>query len=94
MPPLWVPGTDHAGIATQIKVEDELRKREGLTRYDLGREEFLERAWEWKEEYGNRIVEQQKPLGDPATGAASASPWTRAAPRQCARCSCACTKRA
>ena len=59
---LWVPGVDHAGIATQIKVEEELRK-EGLTRYDLGREKFLERVWDWKHKYGNRIVEQQKKLG-------------------------------
>ncbi len=59
---LWVPGVDHAGIATQIKVEEELRK-EGLTRYDLGREKFLERVWDWKYKYGNRIVEQQKKLG-------------------------------
>ena len=59
---LWVPGVDHAGIATQIKVEEELRK-EGLTRYDLGREKFLERVWDWKNKYGNRIVEQQKKLG-------------------------------
>lgn len=51
---LWVPGVDHAGIATQIKVEEELRK-EGLTRYDLGREKFLERVWDWKRQYGNRI---------------------------------------
>ena len=60
---LWVPGTDHAGIATQIKVEEELRKNEGLTRYDLGREKFLERVWDWKHKYGGRIVEQQKKLG-------------------------------
>ena len=60
---LWVPGVDHAGIATQIKVEEELRKNEGLTRYDLGREKFLERVWDWKQKYGNRIVEQQKKLG-------------------------------
>ena len=60
---LWVPGTDHAGIATQIKVEEELRVKEGLSRYDLGREKFLERVWDWKEKYGNRIVEQQKKLG-------------------------------
>ena len=60
---LWVPGTDHAGIATQIKVEEELRTKEGLTRYDLGREKFLERVWAWKEKFGNRIVEQQKKLG-------------------------------
>ena len=60
---LWLPGTDHAGIATQIKVEEELRKNEGLSRYDLGREKFLERVWDWKHKYGNRIVEQQKKLG-------------------------------
>ena len=60
---LWVPGTDHAGIATQIKVEEELRTKEGLTRYDLGREKFLQRVWQWKEKYGSRIVEQQKKMG-------------------------------
>ena len=60
---LWLPGTDHAGIATQIKVEEELRTKEGLTRYDLVREKFLQRVWEWKEKYGNRIVEQQKKMG-------------------------------
>ena len=60
---LWLPGTDHAGIATQIKVEEELRTKEGLTRYDLGREKFLQRVWQWKEKYGNRIVEQQKKMG-------------------------------
>ena len=59
---LWLPGVDHAGIATQIKVEEELRK-DGLTRYDLGREKFLEKVWDWKHKYGNRIVEQQKKLG-------------------------------
>mgnify|MGYP000531527882 CR=1 FL=1 len=60
---LWLPGTDHAGIATQIKVEEELRTKDGLTRYDLGREKFLQRVWQWKEKYGNRIVEQQKKMG-------------------------------
>ena len=60
---LWMPGTDHAGIATQIKVEEELRTKEGLTRYDLGREKFLERVWDWKRQYGGRIVQQQKKLG-------------------------------
>ena len=68
---LWVPGTDHAGIATQIKVEEELRKKEGLSRHDLGREKFLERVWDWKHKYGNRIVEQQKKLG-------SSCDWQRA----------------
>jgi valyl-tRNA synthetase len=58
----WVPGTDHAGIATQVMVERDLKK-EGLTRHDLGREKFLERAWAWKEKYGNRIVEQLKLMG-------------------------------
>lgn len=60
---LWLPGTDHAGIATQNVVERKLAK-EGLSRHDLGREEFVRKVWEWKEEYGNRIVEQQKKLGD------------------------------
>ncbi len=60
---LWVPGTDHAGIATQIKVEENLRKEEGLSRYDLGREKFLERVWDWKDKYGSRIITQLKKLG-------------------------------
>ena len=60
---LWVPGTDHAGIATQIKVEEHLRNTEGLTRYDLGREKFLERVWDWKNQYGSRIIRQLKKIG-------------------------------
>ena len=68
---LWVPGTDHAGIATQIKVEEELRVKEGLTRYDLGREKFLERVWDWKAMYGDRIVAQQKKMG-------ASCDWSRA----------------
>jgi valyl-tRNA synthetase len=60
---LWIPGTDHAGIATQIKVEENLRVQEGITRYDLGREEFLKRVWAWKEEYGGNIIRQLKKLG-------------------------------
>ena len=67
---LWVPGTDHAGIATQIKVEEQLRVNEGLTRYDLGREAFLERVWDWKHQYGNRIISQLKKLG-------ASCDWTR-----------------
>ncbi|SDF20113.1 valine--tRNA ligase [Sporolituus thermophilus] len=59
---LWMPGTDHAGIATQIKVEEMLAK-EGLTRYDLGREKFIDRVWEWKRQYGSRIIKQLKSLG-------------------------------
>ena len=60
---LWMPGYDHAGLATQIKVEEEIKKEEGLTRYDLGREEFLKRVWQWKEQYGDRIINQLKSLG-------------------------------
>mgnify|MGYP004683853135 FL=1 len=60
---LWIPGTDHAGIATQIKVEEDLRVNEGLTRYDLGRDEFLKRVWAWKEKFGVRIINQLKTLG-------------------------------
>ena len=59
---LWLPGTDHAGIATQNVVEKELRK-EGLTRFDLGKEKFIERVWEWKEKYGNIILGQLQKMG-------------------------------
>lgn len=59
---LWMPGTDHAGIATQARVEEYLSK-EGLSKYDLGREKFLERVWDWKEEYGGEIINQLKRLG-------------------------------
>ena len=60
---LWMPGYDHAGLATQIKVEEVLKKDEGKTRFDLGREEFVKRVWAWKEEYGDRIINQLKCLG-------------------------------
>ncbi|MEI6350975.1 MAG: valine--tRNA ligase [Verrucomicrobiota bacterium] len=60
---LWLPGTDHAGIATQTVVERRLRKEEGKTRRDLGREAFLERVWEWKEKHGGIIIQQLKKLG-------------------------------
>lgn len=60
---LWLPGTDHAGIATQSKVEQKLRKEERKTRHDLGREKFLEQVWEWKDKHGGIIIEQLKRLG-------------------------------
>src|SRR5438309_3683573 len=60
---LWLPGTDHAGITTQVVVERQLME-EGIDRRALGREKFIERVWAWKEEYGNRIVEQMKALGN------------------------------
>ncbi len=59
---LWLPGTDHAGIATQARVEEQLTK-EGVSRYELGREEFLKRVWAWKEQYGSRITTQLRRLG-------------------------------
>lgn len=60
---LWLPGSDHAGIATQMVVERELKQTEGKTRHDLGREEFVRRVWAWKEKYGRRITEQHQALG-------------------------------
>lgn len=60
---LWMPGYDHAGLATQIKVEEVIKNEERKTRYDLGREEFLNRVWQWKDQYGDRIVNQLKCLG-------------------------------
>ena len=59
---LWLPGTDHAGIATQIKVEEKLRQ-EGLSRHDLGREKFIAQVWKWKDEYHSRIVHQLQKMG-------------------------------
>jgi len=66
---LWLPGTDHAGIATQMVVERKLAE-DGITRHDLGREKFVERVWEWKRQYGGRITEQMKAIGDSVD-------WTR-----------------
>jgi len=60
---LWVPGTDHASIATEVKVAEKIKKEEGLSKEDLGREAFLERAWEWTHKYGGEIQEQQRKLG-------------------------------
>ena len=61
---LWIPGQDHAGIATQAKVEQKIFQETGKTKHDLGREKFLEEVWKWKEEYGGHILEQFKKLGD------------------------------
>lgn len=68
---LYVPGIDHAGIATQIVVEKRIFKESGQTRHELGREEFIKRVWEWKEQYGHRIYNQLRRLGTSAD-------WTRA----------------
>ena len=67
---LWLPGTDHAAISTEVKIIEKL-KEEGIDKHDLGREKFLERAWQWTEEYGGTIVKQQKKLGCSAD-------WSRA----------------
>lgn len=61
---LWLPGSDHASIATEVKVVDKIREEEGLTKEDLGREEFLKRAWAWKEIYGGKITDQVRKLGN------------------------------
>ena len=66
---LWLPGTDHAGIATQVVVERQLKK-EGLTRHDLGREKFIECVWKWKEESGGTILTQLRKMG-------ASCDWTR-----------------
>ncbi|MGI5850164.1 MAG: valine--tRNA ligase, partial [Christensenellales bacterium] len=66
---LWLPGTDHASIATEVKISDKLRE-EGTSKEELGREKFLKRAWQWKEQYGGRIIEQLKKLG-------SSCDWSR-----------------
>lgn len=76
---LWLPGTDHASIATEVKIVEALKKQ-GIDKHDLGREGFLKRAWRWKEEYGGRIVEQLKCLG-------SSCDWTRLAFTMDERCS-------
>ncbi len=77
---LWLPGTDHAAISTEVKIIEKL-KEEGIDKYQLGREKFLERAWDWKKEYGGRILRQLKNWAPPVTGTESASLWTMAATR-------------
>ncbi|MCP6719419.1 MAG: class I tRNA ligase family protein, partial [Patescibacteria group bacterium] len=69
---LWIPGTDHAGIATQVRVEKVLKKEEGKTRFDLGKKLFIKRVWQWKKKYGDIILDQFKKLG-------SSLDWSRTA---------------
>jgi valyl-tRNA synthetase len=82
---LWVPGTDHAGIATQSVVEKRLKKEQNITRHDLGREKFIEKVWEWKNQYGNTITKQIRYLG-------ASVDWTREAFTMDAQCSKAVTE--
>ena len=79
---LWVPGIDHAGIATQAVVEKQLKEKENKTRHDVGREGLVERIWAWKEQYGNRILDQLKRLG-------SSCDWTRTRFTLDEMCACA-----
>ena len=74
---LWQPGTDHAGIATQLVVERQMMERQERDRRTIGREKFLEKVWAWKAESGGTIVNQLKRLGASCDWSASASPWTR-----------------
>jgi len=76
---LWLPGTDHASIATEVKIVEKM-KSEGITKEDIGRDGFLKRAWAWKEQYGGRIVEQLKRLG-------TSCDWSREAFTMDERCS-------
>ncbi|MBP5242617.1 MAG: class I tRNA ligase family protein, partial [Clostridia bacterium] len=77
---LWLPGCDHASIATEVKIVEKIRREEGKEKADLGREEFLRRAWAWKEQYGNRIMQQQRKMG-------SSCDWERQAFTMDERCS-------
>lgn len=77
---LWLPGTDHASIATEVKIVELMKKEEGLTKEQVGREGFMQRAWAWKEKYGGRIVEQLKCLG-------SSCDWSRLAFTMDEKCS-------
>lgn len=78
---LWIPGTDHAAIATEVKVTEQL-KAEGIDKKELGREKFLERTWQWKDEYAGTIEGQLKNSVFPVTGIENASRWMRDAPKQ------------
>ena len=82
---LWMPGTDHAGIATQIKVEEMLAKEEGKSRYDLGREKFVERVWEWKKNTVILSLNKSVALAHLVTGLANALHWMMVTIMQCVK---------
>ncbi len=90
---MWLPGTDHAGIATQMMVERQFAS-EGTKRQDLGREAFLERVWQWKEQYGGSILDQMKRLGDSVDWSREFFTMDERSPAPCAKPSCASGKRA
>ena len=89
---LWQPGTDHAGIATQMVVERQLNA-EGKKGSELGRDAFIERVWKWKEQSGGTMAAQMRRLGDSVDWSRDASPWTRRAPPRSSKCSSACTRK-
>ena len=91
-PTLWLPGTDHAAIATEVRIVETMRK-EGLTKKSIGREAFLERAWNWKRNTADALCTSSAKWAFPATGAGNGSPWTRAAAKQCAKCLYACMRK-
>jgi valyl-tRNA synthetase len=80
---LWQPGTDHAGIATQMVVERQLMERQQPDRRSLGREKFLERVWAWKDESGGTITEQLRRLGASCDWSRERSPWTKDSRARC-----------
>ena len=91
---LWLPGTDHAGLATQTAVEKHLRNTEKKSRHDFTRDEFVARIWKWKEEFGGIITQQLRKIGAHATGRANASPSTPTTSARCRRSSCSSITRA
>jgi len=90
----WMPGTDHAGIATQAVVERTIFEKEGRNRHDLGREEMVRRIWEWKESYGKPHHQPAQADGARATGSAPASRWTKSGPALSATRSSSCSRTA
>ena len=91
---LWLPGTDHAGIATQVMVERDLQAKEGKTRHEIGRDAFLERVWEWKHEHGGIIDRQHETLGASLDWSRYRFTMDEVSSRRCARRSSGCTSRA
>ena len=89
---LWQPGTDHASIATEVKIIGELKK-EGIDKHDLGREKFLERAWEWKKIYGGRIIQQLKKLGSSCDWTEKDLRWMKAVIKQLQKSLSKCMKK-
>ena len=78
---LWLPGTDHASIATEAKIVEAM-KQEGVTKEDVGRDGFVKRAWEWKEKYGGTIISQLKSWVPPVIGTVNVLHWMKAVPKR------------